>query len=84
MREVLPTLLQRSKWLQPQRNLKEKDVVILIRKDNHPGIWPLGIIEKVFPDPDNVVCSVLVRTGGTVLKRPVVDLCLLEPESSQD
>lgn len=56
---------QRSKWLQPQRNQQEKDVVILIREDIITGIWPLGIIEKVFLDPDNVVRSVLVRTGGT-------------------
>ncbi len=81
MSELLPTLIQRSKWFQPQRNLKENDVVIFIKKNNPMGKWPLALVLKVYPDPDGTVRSVLIRTGGTELHRSSVDLCLLEPDS---
>jgi len=80
MGELLPTLVQRPKWFQPQRNLKENDVVIFIKKNNPMGKWPLALVLKVYPDPDGTVRSALIRTGGMELHRSSVDLCLLEPD----
>ena len=44
------------------------------------GLWPLGLVTEVFAGPDGVVRSARVRHNETELHRPVVKLCLLEPE----
>jgi len=50
VREYLPTLQLRHKWLQPKRNLQDGDVV-LIRDENTPRKnWPLGQIIQTFPE----------------------------------
>ena len=50
LREYVPDLIERRKWLRPQRNISRR------------GHWPLGKIINVVPGPDNVVRSAIVKT----------------------
>ena len=77
LKEYLPTLRERQKWLQTQKNLKTGDLV-LVSMDTARGDWPLGRIVNTYPDSSGLVRSVDVQTAGPLLKRPVTSLCLLE------
>lgn len=78
--EYLSTLINRSKWLIPQRNIEVGDLVI-VKEDNVPPMkWKLGRIQEVLPSPaDKNVRTVIVRTGTGVYKRPIEKLGLLIP-----
>ncbi|XP_070566968.1 uncharacterized protein [Ptychodera flava] len=78
IREYLPTLQQRQKWLKPRRNLTVGDLVIIV-DDNIPrGRWPKGLVEQTFPDRYGNVRQVLLKTATGRLRRDVRKLCLLE------
>ena len=76
-REYLPTLRQRPKWREPQRNFKVDDVVLLV-EETPRNLWQLGRILEVFTGKDEHVRSVKVKTQTTTLIRPVTKICLLE------
>jgi hypothetical protein len=58
LREYLPSLQERGKWNQPQRNVQANDLV-LIADDNVPrNTWPMGRIVDVFPGNDGLVRTV--------------------------
>ena len=80
LREYLPRLVTRKKWLQPTANYNVKigDLVLVSDYAVPRGYWPLGRIVKVFPGHDNVVRSAEVKTKFGVMKRPVTKLALLE------
>ena len=78
LREYLPTLQQRQKWLTNQRNLAVDDLVILADENIPRGQWLLGRVTKVFPGRDGLVRVAEVKTKNNVLKRPIQKLCLLE------
>ena len=78
LREYLPRLITRKKWLQPTANVKIGDLVLVSDYAVPRGYWPLGKIVKVFPGHDNVVRSAEVKTKFGVMKRPVTKLALLE------
>jgi Family of unknown function (DUF5641) len=72
LREYIPTLVTRSKWTRPERNLAVYDVVVINDPGFSRGQWPLGVIESAIPGKDNVVRTVDVRTTKGVLRRPAV------------
>ena len=76
MKEYLPLLQRRQKWLQPQRNLKVGDLVLVCDENSKRGAWPKAIVEETFPDGDGTVTR--VRTVSTEYLRDVRKLCLLE------
>ena len=78
LREYLPGLITRKKWLQPTANVKIGDLVLVSEHAVSRGYWPLGKIVKVFPGHDNVVRSAEVKTKFGVMRRPVTKLALLE------
>ena len=80
MTEYMPSLTDRRKWLKEERNLQVRDIVLVIDDKTPRGLWPLGLVTEVFAGPDGVVRSARVRHDETELHRPVVKLCLLEPE----
>jgi hypothetical protein len=82
--EYLPSLQQRQKWLQLKRNVRVKDLVLMVDKRCSRGQWPLAIVEKVFPDKDGVVRQVMVRTKSGNFKRHVRELCLIEEAKEED
>ena len=75
--EYLPTLQERQKWLKPRRNLKIKDLVLMVDKKSPRGQWPMALVE-VFPDGNGYVREASVRTRHAVFRRNVRQLCLLE------
>lgn len=88
MREYLPGLAERKKWLYGQKNLNIGDIVIVIEPDTPRGKWPIARVVEVFTGPDGVVRSAIVRlrssTNTTELHRPAVKLCLLESWDAED
>lgn len=50
---------------------------MLMKENTVPLMWPLGIIEKIFPGKDGVVRVVSVRTKDGTYQHPVVKICPL-------
>jgi len=84
IREYLPTLQERSKWLGKQRNFNEGNVVLLVDKTAPRGQWLVGRILQTFPDESGCVRSVSVRTKNGIVKRPIEKLCLLTAASDDE
>ena len=55
VKEYLPLLQRRQKWLQPQRNLKVGDLVLVCDEHAKRAAWPKAIVEETFPDGDGMV-----------------------------
>jgi len=81
IREYLPTLQERSKWLGKQRNFNEGDVVLLVDKTAPRAQWLVGRILQTFPDEKGCVRIVSVRTKNDVVKRLIAQLCLVTASS---
>jgi transposase InsO family protein len=78
IREYLPALQKRQKWLEPRRNLKEGDLVIVFQHDIPRNQWPLGLVVGTHPGRDGLVRSVEVKTATGTYERPISKICLLE------
>ena len=78
MKEYLPALQSRQKWLAQNRNLAIGDIVLLVSEDTPRSVWPIARIVDTFPGKDGLVRSVQVKTKNSILVRPVNKLCLLE------
>ena len=78
LREYVPDLIERRKWLRPQRNIGVDDLVLIVDQNIPRGHWPLGKVIKVVPGTDDVVRSAIVKTKTGEFTRPVSKLCLLE------
>ncbi len=84
LKEYLPILQKRQKWLQPKRNVQVGDVVTLV--ENTPrNAWSMGKVLSVHHDNKGLVRKVMVRTRGLTLQRPVDKLILLlEADPSEE
>ena len=80
VREYLPTLQPRQKWLRKVRNLRVGDLVIVAEFNLPRGSWKKGLVTEVFEDDLGCVRRVKLRTENGVLMRDVRKLCLLEEE----
>ena len=78
LKEYLPALQERAKWMKPRRSLKRGDLVLIADENVHHGKWPLGKVDDVFRGKDGHVKLAKVQTGLTALSRPVTKLCFLE------
>ena len=67
-KEYLPTMNQRTKWFEEQRNLKIGDLVFIVDGKNRKS-WIRGKVTEVFAGRDGRVRQVNVRTAGGILKR---------------
>jgi len=67
IKEYLPTLQLRDKWIEIKRNLKENDIVLILDEATPRLAWPLGRVLKTLPGRDGLVRSAVVKTKGTVL-----------------
>ena len=77
-KEYIPSLIERKKWKEKRKNLKEADVVLVAEPNQRRGIWPLGRMGSTHPGQDGVVRAVTVRTQYGEHKRPITKLCFLE------
>ena len=78
IREYLPTLQIRQKWLRRHQNLAIGDLVLIVQGNIPRGQWPMAIVEELFSDHNNDVRQVIVRSVKGRLRRNVNKLCLLE------
>ena len=78
VKEYLPLLQERQKWLEPKRSLSVNDLVLIVDQNVHRGKWPLGRILEVHKGRDGLVRSAKVWSRSTLLTRPTSKLCLLE------
>ena len=77
LREYIPLLQRRQKWLHPERSLVADDVV-LIADDGLPRCqWALGRVVETRLSSDGLVRSVRLRTKGKELWRPIAKLVYL-------
>tara|TARA_B110000881_G_scaffold142907_1_gene126249 strand:- start:157 stop:5301 length:5145 start_codon:yes stop_codon:yes gene_type:complete len=77
VREYLPQLNERQKWLQPRRNARVGDLVLVMNESTPRNVWPMGKIIETMPASDGFVRQVRVRTKTSILRRPIDKLCLL-------
>ena len=82
-REYLPLLRQRTKWQDPQRNVSEGDLVLVLERQLPRNKWPMGRVTAVLQGTDGLVRSARVRTKDSELLRPITKLSVLE-EAAQD
>ncbi|XP_043222648.1 uncharacterized protein LOC122381925 [Amphibalanus amphitrite] len=77
VKEYLPLLQQRQKWVRTRKNLSVGDVVLVVDVNSPRCRWPLGRVLEVFPDGEGLVRSAMVKTASSVLKRPISKLVFL-------
>ena len=75
--EFLPMLNKRQKWLTKEENLKRDNIVLLVDERVSRAKWLLGRVVDVYPDKNNLIRTVLVKTKSGLAKRPVNKLCLI-------
>ena len=80
LREYVPALQQRQKWVREKGNLKVNDLVMLVDENSPRGRWLLGRVMKIFPGHDQRVRVGEVKTKNSTLVRPISKLVLLEEE----
>ena len=78
LRQYIPELQRRCKWLQKSRNFKIGDLVLIVDEQTPRGVWPMGIIEDVKTSNDGLVRSAKIRTKSSSFVRPITKLVLLE------
>ena len=81
LKEYLPELQRRQKWVKKSRNIQENDLVLLSEENTPRCLWPLGLVNEVICSKDGLVRSVKVRTRSTTLVRPITKIVLLEGNS---
>ncbi|XP_064622140.1 uncharacterized protein LOC135484496 [Lineus longissimus] len=82
LREYLPMLTVRRKWLKEERNLAEGDLVIVRENNLLRGSWEMARVVETYPGNDGRVRSVMVKTPKATYVRPVARIALLEENIS--
>jgi len=80
LKEYIPTLQKRAKWLKVFPNLKTNALVLLVDHTTPRGRWLLGRVLETYPGPDGIVRTAKVKTKNGELLRPIQKLCLLEED----
>ena len=78
LREYVPELQRRCKWLDKNRNFKIGDLVLICDEQTPRCVWPMGIVEQVMTSNDGFVRSAKIRTKSSSFVRPITKLVLLE------
>ena len=78
----MSNLTQRQKWFQPERNVQVGDVVLLAESMQQRSKWVMGRVLETYPDKHGKVRTVLLKTSGSNMKRPIAKLCVILSESA--
>ena len=78
LREYLPLLQERKKWILKRRNLAVNDLVLVVTENAPHGHWLLSRVTKVFPGKDDLVSTAEVKPKNSTLLHPISKLCLQE------
>ena len=74
----VPELQRRIKWTKTMDDIKVKDLVLICDQFTPRNLWPMAIVQEVYPSKDNLVRSVKIRTRTGCLVRPITKLVRLE------
>ncbi|XP_018313283.1 uncharacterized protein [Mycetomoellerius zeteki] len=66
-----------SKWTNKTHDLGVGSMVLIIDERYPSAKWPLGRVLETYPGKDGLVRVATVKTQSSVLRRPIVKLCLL-------
>ena len=80
VKEYLPSLVPRQKWLDSKPNVRIGNVVILKNDETPRSQWPLGRVINTFADSKGFVRSVMVKTVSGNFKRPISKICVIVPD----
>lgn len=61
LREYVPNLIERRRWLRSRRNIAVGDLVLVMTPNAPRGTWPLGHITRVITGQDGVVRTAEVK-----------------------
>ena len=78
LKEYLPELQRRQKWLTEKPNVSVGDLVLLVDENVPRNLWPMGRVVEVCQSDDKLVRNVKVKTKCTCLTRPITKLVMLE------
>ena len=78
IKEYLPIIQHRQKWLKTERNFRINDIVLICDDLTARNNWPLARITDVTPGRDGQVRTVTLRTQHGIYRRPITKICLLE------
>ncbi|XP_070535137.1 uncharacterized protein [Ptychodera flava] len=85
MKEYVPLLQERQKWLEIKRNLNAGDVVLIVDNTVPRNSWSMGRITEVMKDKKELVRFAEDKTIMATLRRLVDKLCvLLEANTIED
>lgn len=79
VKEYLPTLIPRQKWLKEARALRDGDYVLIVEPNLDRGCWRHGVVSATHAAVDGRVRMVDVRTRTGLVCRPVTRVALLAP-----
>ena len=71
LREYLPQLQRRKKWLRVTRCSRKDDLVLVVDEMTPRSVWPMGIVLDAKKGRDGLVRTARVKTESSVLVRPV-------------
>ena len=77
VREYLPQLQERQRWVRPELNVQVGDLVLVVDASMPRNSWPLGRVVRTMPDKDGYVRRVEVKTSMNIYTIPISKLCLL-------
>lgn len=78
IREYLPQLQERHKWLHPSRNFTIGEIVLIVDDSAPRNSWVTGMVIQADEDKFGLVRQVRIKTKTTTLDRPITKICLLQ------
>ena len=71
--EYLAALRERHNLSHKEKPMKINinDVVMIKGDEKNRGKWKIGIIENIFMGKDNIIRSIRIRTGKSIIERPI-------------
>ncbi|XP_055623389.1 uncharacterized protein LOC129766818 [Toxorhynchites rutilus septentrionalis] len=79
VRDYLPTITRRTKWLTPVKPITVGDVVIIVDPKFPRNCWPKGRVIAMCQAPDGQVRWATVQTAsGGIYERPAVSLAVVD------
>jgi hypothetical protein len=78
IKEFLPTLTCRQKWIDRKPPIQIGDVVLVIDDKAPRGSWMKGIVVDVPETKDGQTRWAMIKTQTNIYKRPTSKLCLLD------
>jgi hypothetical protein len=77
IREYLPQLQERQKWIYPQRNVQVGDIILVVDDTLPRSTWRMGRVVETLPDKKGYVRQVKIKTQASTILRPISKVCLL-------